>query len=215
MTQASMFEFSDSVDRMFDVGDTVYRVTLDIVEEFRVVGTFDVFYRDEKVKRTRYHVESASGSVSDVFGFFDVGRTYFPDFEEALVKARENLKSGGFAKLDPEDMSVVESWAREVVDSKGVVRHEYAVLISMFGRFGVLWKKLYTYRFVEEYEDLDKAGRSCLEKIREMERDRGPRLKIFEMKFDRRLVEPLYGNGDGRWASPEYAERWYLSERGD
>ena len=214
MTQASMFEFSDSVDRMFDVGDTVYRVTLDIVEEFRVVGTFDVFYRDEKVKRTRYHVESASGSVSDVFGFFDVGRTYFSDFEEASAKAGDNLESGIFAKRSPEESTIVESWARKLVDREETVRHMYIALTEAFGKYGVLWKGPYTYRFMDEFTSIDKARLAYRKKLRELRRE-GEHRMVYEMQFDVSLVGPLYGKGDGRWASPEYAERWYLPERGD
>lgn len=214
MTQASMFEFSDSIDKMFDVGDTVYRVMLDIVEGFRVVDTFDVFYRDEKAKRTRYHVESVSGSGGDVFGFFDIGRTYFSDFDEALSKARDNLKSGMFAKRSPDESTIVESWARELVDREGTVRHMYVALIEVFGRYGVLWKGPYTYQFMDEFVSLDKARSAYREKHKELRRE-GKRCKVYEMQFDIGLVEPLYGSGDGRWASPEYAERWHLSERGD
>ncbi len=214
MTQASMFEFSDSIDKMFDVGDTVYRVKLDIVEEFRVVGTFDVLYRDEKAKRTRYHVKSSSDGISDVFGFFDVGRTYFPDFEEAFAKARNNLKSGIFAKRNPGESTIVESWARELVDREGTVRHMYVALTEVFGRYGVLWKGPYTYQFMDEFASLDKARSAYREKHVELRRE-GDGCRVYEIPFDASLVEPLYGSGDGRWASPEYANRWYLSERGD
>lgn len=214
MTQASMFEFSDSVDRMFDVGDTVYRVTLDIVEEFRVVDTFDVFYRDENAKRTRYHVNSASGRGSDVFGFFDVGRTYFSDFEEAFAKARDNFESGLFAKRSMDEEVIVESWSRKLVDRDGTVRHMYVALTEAFGRYGVLWKGPYTYRFMDEFASLDRARAAYREKHVELRRE-GDGCRVYEIPFDASLVEPLYGSGDGRWASLEYANRWYLSERCD
>jgi hypothetical protein len=214
MTQASMFEFSDSIDKMFDVGDTVYRVTLDIVEEFRVVDTFDVFYRDENAKRTRYHVNSVSGVGCDVFGFFDIGRTYFSDFEEAYAKARDNFESGLFAKRNLDEEVIVESWARELVDRDGTLRHMYVALTEAFGGYGVLWKGPYTYRFMDEFDSLDGARAAYREKLEELRRE-GDGFMVYEVQLDVRLVDPLYGSGDGRWASPEYANRWYLSERRD
>lgn len=228
MSQISIFdelyEIAPATDKLFDEGDKLWRVRLDIVDEITVTGTFVCADEEsENGKTTRYWVRTESGG-GGVFGKRDMGVTHFSNYEDARAVADANLGSGTFKVIRADEMESLDFKAWEEPDAtKGRSSPLYAccALVKVGDVFCVYHKTCYSYHFMDEYPSERKARNAYSGKLREVKSntisnsggchdwDEEPKWPESEL----RLMD-VYGKGDGKWAHPEYARnQWFNARR--
>ena len=192
--------FDPEEDRVLDVGDEVWRVTIDVVERFVVDGDFECedYRAGDGSKTLRYWVTCPESGLGDTIGKYDLAHAdrYFKDEAAARAKARENLAGWDViraAGMEPVELSVIEYAGRQAV---------CAVLPG-----NVVYRKgVYTYAFAEAFSgeaDARKAFADAAE-------SNGMTDPAAVPSSAPPAFEDVYGLGDGRWASAHYAYRNWM-----
>ncbi|MBQ9785103.1 MAG: hypothetical protein IJW29_06350 [Clostridia bacterium] len=227
MSQLSIFdalcEESHATDKLFDEGDKVWRVRLDIVDELTVTGTFEVSDRHADGEKTmRYHTKSESGG-GGCFGKYDMGLTHFFSYEEARAVADANLASGEFWWIRAEEIEPIEfkAWEEpEPSDGRRNPLYACCALVKVGDTFCVYRRSAYSYHFMVEYQSEAEARSAYKKELAEVKSnaisnsggchdwDGEPKWPEAELK-----LRDVYGKGDGKWAHPDYARNQWLNRR--
>lgn len=218
MSQLSIFDALSATDKLFDEGDKVYRVSLDIVDELTVTGTFEVGDRHADGEKTvRYW------ATSGVFGKYDMGVTHFFTYEEARAVADANLESGIFKVIRADEMDVLEFAAWEEPEpTHGRVDPLYAccALVKVGETFCVYYESVCCYHYMDEYPSEKKARSAYRRQLADIKAnatsnsggnfdwDEKPKWPESELK-----LRDVYGKGDGKWAHPDYVRNQWLNRR--
>ena len=217
----SLFDALGATDKMFDKGDTVWRVRFDIVDEMTVTRTFEVSDRhSDGEKTTRYWADVDCGG-GDVFGKYDMGQTHFATREEAEAAAKANMESGLFKVVRAKDIECIEfnAW-EEPEPSQGRSRPLYAccALVKVGDTFCVYHTMLYCYHYMHEQKNEAEARKAYareLESVRlNTARNGGAPYHVNDPVLPESDFKPidLYGRGDGNWASPDFARNMWMKD---
>lgn len=205
--QQSIFDVIGADDQMFDVGDQVWRVTIDVIERYFVSGTFDC--KDFKVgdgrSTMRYHLSKIwhEGDGIDkrvesqrfgVIGKYDVGVRYFKTLEDAQVAATANMNA--WKVMRAEDQKPVEAVGYSYDD----LHASFAILAENV----VYRQSWYSYAFAKRHPSASAAKKAYAEAIKEA-------LKLASINTSSDVGEctpifhDIYSLDGESWASPEYA----------
>lgn len=201
-----MYEDAPATDDVFNVGDKVYRVRLDVVDEMTVTGSFVLHdSRCENGKRTRYHVETESGG-HDIFDQFTLGTAFFDNREDAEVVARRNLESGEFNVIRASEIEPIEFKAWEVSVEHSRSLYACCALVKARDSFAVYHKKLYHYEWMDAYGSEAEARKAYAKEMKlvasNVEINYGY-VRRYYKDADLRIID-LYGIHDGIWSAPDY-----------
>lgn len=208
LNQESFFCSLEATDQLFDIGDTVFRVTLGEVEQATVTESFECtdHVNPFSGKTIRYYSRLLSGGNA-CFGKYDVGVRFFANEEDALARAALNLAGEDVRTIlmDPAD---ADEWAayRDDGQSRKASHHLYACC-ARFGNM-VYRKGWFTYVFLDEYPDEKKALAAYRKEAECLLGEFSGKPKTYSPAPLETLL--IYGRGDGCWAETEYAyNNWY------
>lgn len=209
--QQSIFDVIGADDQMFDVGDQVWRVTIDVIERYFVSGTFDCkdFKAGDGRLTMRYHLskiwhegdgvaERVDGQRFGIIGKYDVGVRYFKTLEEARVSAVANMNV--WKVMRAEDLKPVETVGYSHEDDYGDLHASFAILPENM----VYRQSWYSYAFAKQYPSAAVAKKAYAEAIEEA-------LKLESINTGLKVNEcdpvfrDVYSLDGKNWASPEYA----------
>ncbi|MDR1357783.1 MAG: hypothetical protein LBJ48_00275 [Coriobacteriales bacterium] len=203
--QMSLFDAAEPMNRpRYLEGDAIYRVVLDVVEEFTVSGNFsmgmDVFGERTEAGRTlwRYWLDGKDGREHAVFGEYEMGGRWFDDKESAYELAVKN---------------------RWVIDNNALAMRAYLMLpikpvayvIEREGSFPVICQtarlgeraafeqRPYCYPFVRLFATEKETVACYLKLARELAAEGGEPTAF--------CPKDVYRINDRLWAGYEYAER--------
>lgn len=217
--QQSIFDLIPADDQMFEIGDEVWRVTIDVVERFFVSGTFDCkdYALGDGSKTVRYHLSKlfmpgdgivdrlGTGQSFDTIGKYDIGDRFFRTPEEAQAKAAENLLT--WKVMRGHDMEPVECIGYEMDGRAGKLTATFAILPGNI----VYRKSWYSYGIANRVESAWQAARSYEEWIAVSLKE-GASGHESEPLECRPTFEDVYSIDGDRWGSAGYALRNFAKE---
>lgn len=204
--QESLFDSIPASDRLYGVGDRLYRLVLDSVRPIVVTEAFECRDCDDPLGgRTFWYHSNQEGGGNWTFGKGDVGVNVFESRADAEAQGVRNIREMGVdvvpaASIAPSEWLALE----ENGASFGRARPLYACCGLVGGTF-VFRKGWHAYCFLDAYPDEKAARRAYGKALAEVRGFRG--MSVSEAGF---RSEDMYGRGDGRWASAEYAyNNWF------
>ena len=210
----SIFESAAPINEpRYKEGDEIFQVTLDVIEHFTVSDVFtnrvDVFgdYIAAGHSLWRYLLDRVDGRGHGSFGEYEMGETYFGDFEKALRKAMDNKHAIEAHRhvIRGSDLHFHDAHSFAMMNGGGDEIHAH---IARVGKVAVYEKAFSRYPFLFVFATEKKANAYFKKALQEASERSWP--------FETFKVSDVYRVSDDRWASFEYAERWgefsYLGE---
>jgi hypothetical protein len=203
--QMSLFDSVEPVNRpRYLEGDAIYRVALDVVEEFTVSGSFsmgmDVFGERTESGRTlwRYWLDGKDGCGHAVFGEYEMDGRWFDDKTAACELAAKNRWV-----IDDNALAMRACLMQPVKPVAYVIEREGSVpVICQAARIGdreVFEQRPCCYPFVRLFPTERETVGHYLKLARELAAEGGRQVAF--------CPKDVYRVDDRLWAGYEYAER--------
>lgn len=207
MMQESLFDTLEANDRIYEAGDVVYYVVLDVVSKCTVESTFECKnYRDPFNGPTvRYHAR-LNGGCGHTFGKYDVGDTIFDSRADAKAKGVRNLVELGVSVIRSGSILPDEYVAFREVRPHAYMKQPLYGCCALVGGTMVYRQGGYSYHFLDDYGDEKVARRAYRKELSKLKQE-FDRYESVGAPFE---AGDCYGIGDGHWAACKYAyDNWY------
>lgn len=207
MMQETLFDSLEPTDQIYNVGDVVHYVILDVVKKCMIEWTFECKDRRNPYSgpTVRYSAVLENG-CGHTFGKYDVGESIFDSREEAESKGARNLAELGVSVVRAESIVPDEYVAYEDKEVRPHMKRTLYGCCALVGGTMVYRKGCHTYHFLDEYNG-EKAARKAYRKELAVLKREFSQFESADAVFE---AEDCYGVGDGHWSACEYAyNNWY------